>query len=66
MRKLRAWERDPFYRYVGRPGLVTGYHDQVCKVLMWHRSKALVRFHDGHEAIVPGRCLRRTNKKEKA
>ena len=47
------------YRYVARAGRLTGRYGQVVTVLRWHRSKVLVRFPDGWEAICPGRCLRK-------
>ena len=46
-------------RYVARAGRMTGRYGQIVEVLRWHRSKVLVRFPDGWEAICPGRCLRK-------
>ena len=47
------------YRYVARAGRHTGRYGQLVTVLRWHRSKVLVQFPDGWEAICPGRCLRK-------
>ena len=49
------------YRYVAAHSRDAGFprYGQLVTVLAWHRSKALVRFPDGWQAIVPGRCLRR-------
>lgn len=47
------------YRYVAAHARAMGRYGQLVTVLAWHYSKALVRFPDGWQAIVPGRCLRR-------
>jgi len=51
------------YRYCARIGHVTGRHGQLVVVRKWHRSKVLVRFPDGWEAIVPGRCLKKIKRR---
>lgn len=47
------------YRYVAAHARAMGRHGQTVVVIAWHRSKDRVRFADGWDPIVPGRCLRK-------
>lgn len=47
------------YRYVARVGKATGRYGQIVRVLRWHRTKVLVEFPGGWQAVTPGRCLRK-------
>ena len=47
------------YRYVAAAGRQTGRYGQIVTVLAWHKSRVLVRFPDGWEAVTTNRCLQK-------